>query len=195
MARLYQLKNFPELVKNHTHLAETGCRFGESLEYAKSLGLECFSCDTNPESVKIAKENTGLSTIYNMDSIEFLNWYCEKYNQEKTVFWLDAHWPGRYSELEFDEDQNFPLVDELQVITDTKDGWEYDIFLLDDMDFIPGSPSFRDQPEDKIARFTYNQLTQYLRHTHDLEIVETTPTRYKKHPILVATPKKEATHV
>ena len=108
--------------------AETGCFQGDGLRTARELGLECYSCDINPESCAFCAD---LGFIFNEDSCVFLRRIIGLGEFPPTLWFLDAHFPKMYGM----EGERWPLPNELRILSGKK-GIERDVIICDDMQAI-----------------------------------------------------------
>src|SRR5215216_2479540 len=109
---------------------ETGSNVGTTLAYVARTfpGLDCYSCEPDPEAYRRALENThnlANAHLFNELSQDFINILKKDYKDlftKQVLFWLDAHsygfqWPLK-EEISFITN-NFPaayiLIDDFQV--------------------------------------------------------------------------------
>lgn len=158
---------------NATTFVETGCWVGNSLSYVRGLGFtKMYSCDINLDCVTKSQALVPEAVIHHSDSITFLENILPTIT-ERTVFWLDAHFPGHYG-LPDTERTLFPLAEELELIKSLKPSYQHDVIMFDDVHVLkpdnnpkynPGLP-----PYYRINK-TVNELTDIFSTTHDYTII------------------------
>jgi hypothetical protein len=95
------------------------------------------SCDIRESSVEECREKFPVASILHGDSTTMLGQYLPTLPEasERTLFWLDAHFPSFYG-LGESEATRFPLPEELGLIRQHKPGWEHDVIAFDDLRVI-----------------------------------------------------------
>jgi hypothetical protein len=137
MSNLGVLRNHVGFLRkeyNLTDFVETGCYLGDGILRCKEQGFlvqNCYTCDIGEEFVKHTKNLWPQAHVECADSITFLQNLLPKL-ENRTLFWLDAHFP-EYFNLDFtDEKYRMPLIDEIEVIKVFKKNYSQDVFLIDD---------------------------------------------------------------
>ena len=81
-------------------LIETGARYGHTTKKLAKYG-STISCETNELNYKIAKENlinkeTGkeIALLFNCSSVDLFKTNLKALNNQRILFFLDAHWNG-----------------------------------------------------------------------------------------------------
>lgn len=148
----YKIENF----------VETGTWKGDGCKVALGLGLEVWTVDRNRADIPNCK-------CFNMDSRQFLLNNLKEINK-KTLFWLDAHFPGDYK-LNGDR---CPLLEELYIIKNNKIGVENDVILFDDLHiFVYDNliPTVKDKGKNEYS--IHHSVCVYLdvfKETHRVQI-------------------------
>ena len=127
LKKAYRLSNF----------VETGIYNAEGLAEALEKGFDqCYSCDIIERIVKLAKKKFAAHKnvhLFAMDSFSFLEKIIPDLSGP-TLFWLDAHFPERYSKKKkkFSPELFYPTLSELRIVAKKKD-IQNDVILCDDM--------------------------------------------------------------
>ena len=140
--------NVQSLVDRHclVNYVETGTGSGECLEYAMRFSFEkLYSVEIYEPIYEAAKSKfNSLSRIYGREceilhghSTEQLAHILDDIDDDATLFFLDAHFPGadfKYEtyDAEADEAVRVPLRGELEVIVGARDV-SGDVFIIDDL--------------------------------------------------------------
>ena len=168
------LTHIPLLTYKHKYelvdFVETGTWRGDGLSYAKSCGYEnLFSCDINEEYASSAIEKYPFAVIYNSESIVFMENVLPSINN-KTLFWLDAHFPGHYGTDETPEQFRLPLMAELNMIKTYKKGYEHDVIICDDIRNLrcEENPRYREGElsEEFLLDLDWNEFVHFFDDTH-----------------------------
>lgn len=121
------------------------------LAVAHALEMRMFSCDLNRDFVASAQKRYPGAEVKHEDSVEFLPKACRHAGASRTVFFLDAHFPWlpEYENEDWYEESanatfDWPVMDELKIIRDTKGYVERDVILVDDLRCIadPQNPLY-----------------------------------------------------
>src|SRR3989304_5724500 len=119
-------------INNVENFIETGCHIGNGIQCAINNNIKnIYSCDIHEPYVKECnKKFFDRASIFNMDSISFLNFILPKIKC-KTLFWLDAHFPKSYGLDYYNDEYKFPLFEEIKTIFKLKVSYKNDIFIID----------------------------------------------------------------
>ena len=148
---------------------ETGCWNGDSLAAAYNVGLDCYSCDINPDYVRNCRMRFPSAKLFDGDSQVVLADMIEGLTKP-TLFWLDAHLPKYHDAEEPLITSKFPLYQELLIIRHGKVNYERDVILCDDVRTIKSHPLYASGVPDDIAVdfINYDELLAILRPTHNV---------------------------
>jgi hypothetical protein len=166
------------------NFVETGCHTGSGITHAVQNGLKgIYSCDIDPKFVNHCRNIFPGAFIYNQHSVDFLRTIVDLI-PGNCLFWLDAHFPELTGGKSENEEQRFPLFEELKVLS-KKDGIEHDVIFIDDIRVIisddnPIKQDFDDQY--KIHGSSIKDLTD-LFPEHNSEVVNF------QEGLLIMTPK------
>lgn len=115
---------------------ETGCFRGNTLRYASGLGFErMYSCDIDQEMIDHCKGIAPNLELFLGTSVEFLKHLLPKLENDRVLFFLDAHLPEHdknNGEKWIESDLNFPLQEELNLINNCRTG-KKDAIVCDDL--------------------------------------------------------------
>ncbi len=125
---------------------ETGCFRGNSLGHALNLDFDSFySCDIDKEMIdycnnKFKRDDLhifpGISTTFLRLQLPLLD------SVDSIMFYLDAHLPEHdktSGQVLTDNDLNFPLEEELQIINDLRPNRK-DVIIIDDLRIYEDGP-------------------------------------------------------
>lgn len=126
---------------------ETGCYQGESMALAYAAGFpNVITCDINPVRVAECRQRFPRATVLHAESTAMLGPLLPDLvpHMGRTLFWLDAHFPGYYGLPETTQTR-FPLAEELRLIRQGKPGFAHDVIAIDDLRVIrdPANPRYR----------------------------------------------------
>lgn len=128
---LHPDKNYFEIYKGDCDVfIETGTYKLEGVKLALAAGfMEIYTIDIKEHTTEYLQ--TGMANLvrYYDDSATVFNWFLPKLKGRKPFFWLDAH-----SQLTEGEEDNFPLLRELEEIK--KSGISNATILIDDFLFM-----------------------------------------------------------
>ena len=149
---------------------ETGTWRGDGISYAKMCGYDrIYSCDINSELAETAQKNFEFAKVSNADSLTFLETILPTI-KTKTLFWLDAHFPGMYGTDETPEEYRLPLLAEINLIKNYKEGYENDVIICDDIRTLRSSenPRYREGEisDDQYLDIDWNEFVNILNETH-----------------------------
>lgn len=120
---------------------ETGTGLGDSLAYV--IDAHAFQhiisieyCDVIYQKAKERFQNAENVQVFNTTSLKWLQENLHYYDNNKCLFWFDAHFPGAdYGYGQYNDDINydlkFPLESEINFITTHRD-ISNDILIIDD---------------------------------------------------------------
>ena len=154
---------------------ETGCWKGDGIGYAFDSGYESvYSCDIGLEYVTMSQQKFPLANIEHSESLTYLsNLLPNKTN--KTLFWLDAHFPDIYGEAEFSEEFRIPLIPEIKLIKKLKPNYKDDVIICDDMRTFRSdkNPTYtvNELPEKHLVDVDWDKFVNILSDTHDFELI------------------------
>jgi hypothetical protein len=154
-----------------TAFVETGCHLGDGLSYARSQNYKkLYSCDINVDHVNKCKTRFPEAELFHGESIPFLESLLPSLN-ERTLFWLDAHFPKHYGFSETEESKA-PLLKEIALIKKLKTNYQHDIIMCDDMRIYRSPKNIRyHQNEIDESYWTidldWDNFIAFLSDTHD----------------------------
>lgn len=135
---------------------ETGTYLGDSLAHAAKYNFKkLISIEITPELVVKARErfkNDPRVKIVEGSSSDVLEGILKDIN-ENVILWLDAHFPGYFTDIngEKDKDKRIPLEKEVKVLAQ-RIGKYNDVILIDDLrcyeDNLPNVKSFDEHVRD-----------------------------------------------
>lgn len=127
---LHPDKNYFEIYKGDCDVfVETGTFLAQGVELALKAGFkEIYTIDLEYRPHQIQAGMANVIYFYD-DSATVFNWFLPKLKGRKPFFWLDAH-----SQLTEGEEDNFPLLRELEEIK--KSGINNATILIDDFLFM-----------------------------------------------------------
>lgn len=130
------LENFALDIYGCNIFIETGTGMGDGLAYAKKYPFKRFySFEIHPEIFNLVKGMNDKKThVFNCTGLEGLSLVLPKLQEDdKCLFWLDAHFPGKDFGYEMDarEEDITPLYEELEFIKEVRGN--QDVILADDM--------------------------------------------------------------
>ncbi len=154
-----------------TSFIETGCWNGDGIEYAYKSGFSNIkSCDVNKKYVDLCLEKFPEAEIAFQESLSWLESILPTAT-EKTLFWLDAHFPDMYGEAESTEEMRIPLIAEIELIKQLKPDYSGDVIVCDDMRTFRSdkNPRYREgELEDHLLLdVDWDAFTNILNETHD----------------------------
>ena len=133
----------PYIERGYTCLVETGTGFGNGVDYARSYPFEkILSVEIDLDQAKSLSVRYGDDKrihIYSAFSPDFLSYIFNNgviAEDEKCIFWLDAHFPGadlcKFShDAEKDLNKRLPLENELEMLWTHKRF--HDVIIVDDL--------------------------------------------------------------
>lgn len=159
--------------KEHYELVdfiETGSWRGAGISFAQRCGYDrIFSCDISPEYAGMCQKNFPFAKVSNADSLTFLESILPTV-KTKTLFWLDAHFPGMYGTDETPEEYRLPLLAEINLIKTYKEGYEHDVIICDDIRTLRSTenPRYREGEvtESEYLDINWNEFVTILDDTH-----------------------------
>jgi hypothetical protein len=169
----FQDINIRPLIEKYTliNFIETGCHTGSGINHAINSGMKnIYSCDIDIKFVKMCQQIFPGAYIVHGHSVNFLKNIVDII-PGNCLIWLDAHFPALTGGVANNEEENFPLFKELEVLS-KKDGIEEDVIIVDDIRVIisddnPIKQDFDDQY--KIRGATIKQLTDlFPNHNHEI---------------------------
>lgn len=172
-------------IKNYgvENFVETGCYTGDGINHAMRYGLKAYSCDIDKRYAEYCKQRFSDAYVMHAHSIDFLNVILDVI-PGKCLFWLDAHFPELTGGVSNNNEEFFPLIKELELLSKKPD-IEKDVIIIDDIRVIISADNPIKQEFDdkyKIYGTTIKQLTN-LFPNHDNEI------RDFQEGLLIFTPK------
>jgi len=168
------IKNLLEkllLTQEISNFIETGTMYGETSSWASKLFNKVFTIEKNEHFFKLAKKKFESSnvTCINGESPECLNLLLNN-NDEKTIFWLDAHWSGGETS---GEERECPIIEEIKVINN----WGCEcIIVIDDARLFLSPPYKPHKPDHwpniiEIINQLIDNYEKYIVIIHDVIIV------------------------
>ena len=161
---------FAHLTKNYslTQFVETGCYMGEGLSYAQQIGYSnLYSCDIDNSRVLDCQSRFPDAVILHQESVGFLEQVLPQVHGA-TMFWLDAHYPADYGQVESAETK-FPVIEEILRIKKYKANYQRDVIIIDDIRVL----NSEDNPlinasigEYYMIELSVQQLADLLSDTH-----------------------------
>lgn len=154
---------------------ETGCWQGAGIRHAFDSGYHfVHSCDIGLEYVKMCEELFPYAHIEHSESLEFLTQLLPT-QTDKTLFWLDAHFPDIYGEDTFAEEFRIPLIAEIELVKKFKPDYSGDVFVCDDMRTFRSdkNPTYTpgELPEKHLVDVDWDKFVNILSDTHDYELI------------------------
>lgn len=138
---------------------ETGCYEGAGIHAAHGAGFnDVRSCDLDANRVTQCQERFGSSVrCLQGRSIDALSLLVDR-SDGPTFFWLDAHYPAFFGMEHLEDEQTrFPVLEELALIRQIRDGALKDVIVIDDLRVIDSI----DNP-----RWADGEVSDYYRITH-----------------------------
>ena len=181
----YELDNF----------VETGTGKGVGLLYALHFNFKkFFSIEIMEELHKqnlMRFSSEDRVSLYLGDSFDGLKEYCYQFPGNRTLFWLDAHFPGadfHFNDYHKDSDkeQHMPLKRELEIIC-SADSHLGSVFIIDDLRIYEPDASYelgRWDLADVYGGGGIGFIEDLLLDTHTLE------RDFRHQGFLIATPKE-----
>lgn len=115
---------------------ETGCFKGNTLRYVQDFKFDrLYSCDIDKEMIDICSNISPNLELFHCTSTEFLEQLLPKLDQDRVLFFLDAHLPEHdknNGEKWIESELNFPLEQELEIINKYRKG-KKDVIICDDL--------------------------------------------------------------
>ena len=160
---------------NLVDFIETGCWQGAGIRQAYDSGYHrAYSCDINEEFVTMCKTLFPYAHIEHSESLEFLTQLLPT-QTNKTLFWLDAHFPDIYGQDEFAEEFRIPLLTEIELIKQLKPNYKDDVIVCDDMRTFRSdkNPTYTagELPEKHLVDVDWDNFIGMLSETHDYELI------------------------
>ncbi|CAB4222287.1 hypothetical protein UFOVP1655_73 [uncultured Caudovirales phage] len=160
---------------NLVDFIETGCWQGAGIGHAFDSGYdEVYSCDIGLEYVTMSQQKFPYANIEHSESLSYLTNLLPN-QTNKTLFWLDAHFPDIYGEDEFAEEFRIPLIPEIELIKKLKPDYSKDVVVCDDMRTFrsPKNPTYTkgELPEKHLIDVDWDKFVNILSDTHDYELI------------------------
>ena len=170
-----------------TTMVETGCYQGDGIRTAYFYGYkDVHSCDIGVEYVNLCKQMFPSAYIEESESLEYLQNLLPKLH-DKTLFWLDAHFPQHYGTDVADEQFRIPLISEIELIKNMKPDYHLDVILCDDMRTFRSSQNPRyiagEIEEHFYMDVDWEAFVNILSDTHDYHLIN------EHDGVMVFTPK------
>jgi len=162
----YSLRNF----------VETGTYKGDAILYLSQFNFEkYYTVEFYDTFIQIALKK--LAGIKNLKIFKGNSPYCLKsilheLNDNPTLFWLDAHLPDIYPEINdeiLEEDLRFPLVNELNTILKNRN-ISNDYFIIDDLRIYENLNYEKGNIDDiyKPKNQNLNEIIEKFKSTHNI---------------------------
>lgn len=171
MSALFDLYlGFADLTRTYSlsQFVETGCYMGEGLSYAQQVGyVNMYSCDIDNTRVVDCQSKFPNSVILHQESVSFLEQVLPQVHGA-TMFWLDAHYPADYGQVESVETK-FPVIEEILRIKKYKSNYQQDVIIIDDIRVLdsPDNPLINPSiGEYYMIDLSIQQLALLLSDTH-----------------------------
>ena len=160
---------------NLVDFIETGCWQGAGIRHAFDSGYQrVYSCDISLNFVEMCKELFYYAHIEHSESLDFLTQLLPNRNN-KTLFWLDAHFPDIYGEDNFAEEFRIPLIAEIELIKQFKPNYSKDVIICDDMRTFRSdkNPTYTEGelPEKHLFDVDWDKFVGILSDTHNYELI------------------------
>jgi len=160
---------------NINNFVETGVYLGASVQIAYDSGFtSVYSCDIDNNHVNNARSKFPHAKIFSGDSITFLKDVLPSLTGT-TLFWLDAHFPEFYGIPYEDTGWKMPLFTELELIKQTKVGYQHDVIMCDDIRVMrhPNNPKYvPGELEDYLyIDMDWDAFVNQFSDTHDYQIL------------------------
>lgn len=154
---------------------ETGCWQGAGIRHAFDSGYQkVHSCDITLNFVEMCKELFPYAHIEHSESLDFLTQLLPN-QTNKTLFWLDAHFPDIYGEDNFAEEFRIPLIAEIELIKQFKPNYSKDVIICDDMRTFRSTknPMYTEGelPEKHLVDVDWDKFVGMLSDTHDFKLI------------------------
>lgn len=170
-------------VYNLEHYVETGTGAGDSLCFACSLPFKTiWSCEIDPITMQVAMNrlNDVRVTLFFGPSAKMMDCLWRIPEDERILFWLDAHFPGAQSGLrgyadEPDEALRLPLKDELTLIKKHRP-LAQDVIVIDDAriwldDQFQGGPIADHLLECRPKELGIDFIHELFADTHRIDVI------------------------
>lgn len=170
----FQDINIQPYIRRHNlvNFIETGCHTGSGIQHAIANGLpNIYSCDINKQFVDLCRYRFPNAYIMHKHSVDFLNEVVDVL-PGNSLFWLDAHFPELTGGVSSNQEEFFPLFNELKVLSEIS-GIENSVIMIDDIRVIQSDDNPIKQEFDdkyKIYGTTIKDLTD-LFPNHNYEVV------------------------
>jgi hypothetical protein len=160
---------------NLTTFIETGCWQGDGIAHAFNSGYNfVHSCDIGLEYVTMSKQRFPQANIEHSESLAYLTNLLPT-QTNKTLFWLDAHFPDIYGDEEFSEEFRIPLIPEIELIKQYKPDYSGDVIVCDDMRTFRSvkNPTYKEGelPEKHLIDVDWDKFVNILSDTHDYHLI------------------------
>lgn len=154
---------------------ETGCYLGNGIQCATDNNFtNIHSCDINQIYVTDCKTKFTHANIIHSESLAFLKELLPTLNN-RTLFWLDAHFPDYYGTNDKTEEFRIPLITEMELIKQLKPDYSKDVFICDDMRTFRSPLNSRYIEGEIEERFyidvDWNYFTGIFTNTHEYELI------------------------
>lgn len=163
----FQTLNIQKLVKDYKidNFIESGCFTGDAIRHALTNGIKnIYTCDINLIYVNHCKNQFPNAYVAHQHSVPFFKEILDVI-PGNCFFWCDGHYPELYGQKSLNQEEWFPLFEEVKIIS-KKPGIETDIIFIDDIRVIISDDNPVKQVFDK----------QYEIHEHSLkEIIDQFP--------------------
>jgi hypothetical protein len=154
---------------------ETGCWQGAGIRQAYDTGFhKAYSCDIKENFVEMCNTLFPYAHIEHSESLDFLTRILPTIS-EKTLFWLDAHFPDIYGHDDFDEKFRLPLLDEIELIKQLKPNYAQDVIICDDIRTFRSDKNpthnFGELPDKHVMDVDWDEFVGILSDTHDYTLI------------------------
>ena len=133
-------------LKNEFNLnvfVETGCFRGNTLRYMTKFNFEkMYSCDIDIEMINQCRSIALNLELFHLNSIEFLEQLLPRLEQDRVLFYLDAHLPEHdknNGQKLVETPLNFPLEKEIEIIYKYRSN-KRDVIVCDDLRIYEDGP-------------------------------------------------------
>ncbi len=162
----------PEYYNKETIFVETGTYLGGGIDYALSFPFKRMaSCELLKNYYDLAKIKYNSVELYHSNSIDFLKDILPTISKDdRIVFWLDAHYPGLYSDVKIEDiDTIFPLERELEIIYGHRKDCK-DLILCDDLRIYTQASFHGGNIETPLQKDSISQFPAFTmwKQTHDI---------------------------
>lgn len=157
------------------NFVETGCWHGDGIAYAFHTGYKnAHSCDIGLNFVEECRARFPEADIEHSESLAYLKKMLPKL-EGRTLFWLDAHFPGMYGTENNNKELEIPLIPEIELIKKLKKDYKNDVILCDDMRTFRSqhNPRYKqgEIDENLYMDVDWDAFKNILSDTHDAELI------------------------